>query len=379
MPLVDYTNSIVNVANSILKDFGAPTHHASLACLNEFLQNGTYRNVVLVVLDGMGINVLEEHLDQSSFLRGFCVGELSSVVPSATAAAIPCIRSGLTPAETGHFGWSLWFEELNRTVALFNGEDMQTEECLPHGYNPANALLPYPSITDAIRKTGAKAHVLHHVLHNFGKRKYNIGRSMTRRLRSRSRNFGKRSFTYCYCNQPDYTLHRTGTRGEDVATVLRKIDKALARFAKKMRRTALIVIADHGHLNLQKRYFLEECPALTNTLRAFPDIEQRLLGCRVKQGREADFLRACADFFGDDVDVLPKQRTIELGLFGNTDTQKTGQDYPQFERLPDFFLAGKPGITVDYHGGASKNQLVSTHGGITPQEMLVPLIVCVKD
>ena len=52
----DYNNSILNMMTSILKNYGVKSNHDSLPELDKILEK-KYKNVVLVILDGMGENV----------------------------------------------------------------------------------------------------------------------------------------------------------------------------------------------------------------------------------------------------------------------------------------------------------------------------------
>lgn len=64
----DYQNSILNLVNSILHNYGAPHRYTTLPEADEILKKD-YRHVVLLVLDGMGVSVLERFLPEESFLR----------------------------------------------------------------------------------------------------------------------------------------------------------------------------------------------------------------------------------------------------------------------------------------------------------------------
>ena len=64
----DYNNCLVNLANSVLKKFGAETTANTLNTADEYL-NGNYRNVVLLLLDAMGTSVVEKHLAEDGFFR----------------------------------------------------------------------------------------------------------------------------------------------------------------------------------------------------------------------------------------------------------------------------------------------------------------------
>ena len=68
MQYPDYRNGLVNLSNSILRSFGAPCRHSTLSDLDQVLDRG-YQNVVLMLFDGMGMDALETHLSETSFLR----------------------------------------------------------------------------------------------------------------------------------------------------------------------------------------------------------------------------------------------------------------------------------------------------------------------
>ena len=54
----DYNNSILNLITSFLKYYNVATDHKSLKELDEKLEK-RYKNVVFIILDGMGSHILE--------------------------------------------------------------------------------------------------------------------------------------------------------------------------------------------------------------------------------------------------------------------------------------------------------------------------------
>ena len=54
----DYNNSILNFSCSILKHFKIHTKHNSLPEIDNILTK-QFQNVVVILLDGLGINILE--------------------------------------------------------------------------------------------------------------------------------------------------------------------------------------------------------------------------------------------------------------------------------------------------------------------------------
>ena len=55
--LPDYDCCLVNLANSILKKFGAETTAKTLPLADQYLA-GTYQNIVVLLLDAMGTAIL---------------------------------------------------------------------------------------------------------------------------------------------------------------------------------------------------------------------------------------------------------------------------------------------------------------------------------
>lgn len=57
----DYENGIANLANSILEEFGIDEGRHKLKALEQYLHKD-YENIVILLLDGMGENIIEKNL-----------------------------------------------------------------------------------------------------------------------------------------------------------------------------------------------------------------------------------------------------------------------------------------------------------------------------
>ncbi|MDR2686217.1 MAG: alkaline phosphatase family protein, partial [Oscillospiraceae bacterium] len=304
LPNPNYSESIVSLSNSLRRHYGCETYHDILPVLDGALARRTYKHVILLVLDGLGQAQLEDSLPPNAFLRKAWVKRISSVFPPTTVAAISSIETGMTPAETGWLGWCQWFEELGAVVDMFSGRDSQREDEYFHKPNPGPAYLPKNALWEDITQGGQARG---HCLMNFGPGHYKNPRDMVRRLLNTGRADG-RQFTYCYCHEPDYTLHDHGASHKSRRKV-RQLNRACARLARSMRDTLLVVTADHGHMDTTRYMAVSEHPALLDTLRCGVDIESRAQGYRVKPGREADFLREARAAFGEDT---PSAEGVEI-------------------------------------------------------------------
>ena len=62
---------------------------------------------LLVLLDGMGMNLLESVLPPSSFLRRYLARPIHSVFPATTTAALNSLATGVHPSAHGLPGWTV--------------------------------------------------------------------------------------------------------------------------------------------------------------------------------------------------------------------------------------------------------------------------------
>ena len=123
---LDYSNCLVNLANSIEKKFGAETTAETLPLADKYLSK-KYKNVVVLLLDAMGISILEKHLKEEGFFRSHLAGEYNSVYPPTTVAATTSLLSGLYPNEHGWLGRKLFFKEFCRTIDIVTNTDAYTK------------------------------------------------------------------------------------------------------------------------------------------------------------------------------------------------------------------------------------------------------------
>jgi len=87
---------------------GLPTNGKTLELLDRYLAKD-YKNVVVILLDGMGRCIIERNLEKDGFFNTHLAGTYSSTFPSTTVAATTSIDSGLTPCEHGWLGWTVTF------------------------------------------------------------------------------------------------------------------------------------------------------------------------------------------------------------------------------------------------------------------------------
>ena len=121
----NYDKSLISIISSVKAYYRTPYAYPTVTELDNELKNG-YKNVVLIVLSGMGTEMLERNVPSSDFLRKNMRGSLSSVYPSATASAMISYYTGLSPNEHAWLGWSLFFKEFCRMIDVMTNLDSYT-------------------------------------------------------------------------------------------------------------------------------------------------------------------------------------------------------------------------------------------------------------
>ena len=121
----DYNRSILSVSSSILNFFNINSIYPTLKELDNYLKKG-YKNIVFLILDCLGTEILTENLEESSFLRQNLIANITTVFPSTTTAATTAFHSGTSPFENGWIGWMPYFKEYNDIIEVFTSKEFYT-------------------------------------------------------------------------------------------------------------------------------------------------------------------------------------------------------------------------------------------------------------
>jgi hypothetical protein len=115
---------------------------------------------------------------------------------------------------------------------------------------------------------------------------------------------------------------------------------------------------------------MDEHPQLAAMLECPLWGERRAAFCAVRKGREAEFEAAAAEVFAGKAVVARSRDLIQAGLFG------PGPENTRLaERTGTHTLLMEPGWTVvDSVPGEKRHHMIGVHGGLSPDEMWIPLI-----
>ena len=359
----DYHNSILNVSHTILDFYKAEPKYPVIPELKKVLDLG-FKHVALILLDGMGTNILEKHLDEKAFLRKHMIKKITSVFPPTTVAATNAVLTTNPPIVSGYLGWVQYFKKENTNHVVFLNEDFYDTKRTFHN-SLREMYLKQDLIYDYIKRANKdiETHELFPDFRPNGFKTFNLELKRLKEITSKKQN----SFSYLYWAYPDLLEHETGIYSEHIKTELEKLNRDLEVFSQSMNEdTLIIVIADHGLIDVEP-IELYKHDELMNMLLRMPSIEPRATNCFVKPFKKHKFKKLFNETYGNEYKLLSKRELIYSGLLGQ------GEHHP----LIDSFLGDFMAISISnkYFKFKEGKLFKAHHAGLLAGEMEVPLIV----
>jgi type I phosphodiesterase/nucleotide pyrophosphatase len=382
IPLLDYSGGgFVNLIASLTAGCGGEPRHPELRLLSS-AEVRAARNVVLAIFDGLGDNYVCAQGAQSAFAR-HRRGAIRSVFPSTTASAITTSFTGATPYEHGLTGWFTYFgaagcvaapmpfrsrgDNLPLAARGISGSQLYSETSLFDSIGVRGIVVTHRSIVDS-----------NYNLHYCGRAErtaYADLQGFVAQTAAAVKSGPERKFIYTYWPEYDTLAHHHGVTSPEVREHFARMDSAFADLVDQLAGTdtLLVATADHGFLDSTGTscLTLEDAPGLAGMLR-FPLCgERRAAFCHVQEGRMAEFSARAREWLGERAVVRNSRDLAEEGWFG------TGRAHPRLaERIGDVTLLMTGCYTVkDWTPGERHHLHIGNHGGVSDDEMLIPLIV----
>jgi hypothetical protein len=388
--------SILNLPASISQWLGAGSlSHPALQVPDlDKLAEGI-EQVVLVLIDAVSLHRCKDWLRSSAAslrdaMEGGLMTTLTSVVPSTTSAAITSLWTGRSPAEHGILGYELFLREfgmianmITHAPAAFDGNPGLLYQA---GFKPEE-FLPVGTIGTHLTRVGIQTHAfLHQAISTSGLSRMHYPQVETHPYRDiadlwlnarrlvNSRLDAPR-YVWIYYGGVDWVSHMAGPDSEDAEVAFKTftdvlVDQFLTKIDAQIgAKTLFMMVADHGQLHTHKdpHYELANHPNLSRRLQMVPTGENRLAYLFPKPGQLDAIEEYLQRTWPGSFTVIPSSHALLSGLFGPGDPGPHSLD-----RLGERIV-----IT---HGDAylwwapKENPLIGRHGGVSREEMLVPLL-----
>ncbi|MCF7924039.1 MAG: alkaline phosphatase family protein [Candidatus Izimaplasma sp.] len=358
----DYDHSLLSITSSILKHFNVKSEYKSLVELDKLLANN-YRNVIFVLVDALGTEIIKKHLNKAEFLSEHLRDTLTTVFPSTTTSATTAALTGIPPVVSGWVGWQQFVKEEKRHVVFFMNKDYY-DESYKFDYNVSDKFVNKTTIYELINKANPDIKTKE-IFPKFKEEKHKtIDDQVTTCLNTIDNN--EKNFIYMYWDQVDTKLHEFGTKSKEVSEEIDQVNKAMKRLFEDASKDSLIIVtADHGQVDIEP-VKLSEYKDLTDMLEQKPAIEARATAFYVKAEYKDEFPKLFNKHFHDKFVLYKSEDLLKMNLFG------FGNEHPKLrEFLGDYFS-----IAIDKYAFnlLNKKPHKATHAGLVKDEMLIPLI-----
>jgi Type I phosphodiesterase / nucleotide pyrophosphatase len=325
--------------------------------------------VVLLVLDGLGWLQLRARSHLTPTMSSLEGGPITSVAPTTTATALTSLALGMPPAAHGIVGYKFLVagpsghEVLN--VLRWSTRSGDARQFLPpRGLQPRPAFdgVAVPVVTKADFSNSGFTQA-----HQQGAREVpwfvpsSIPRLVRRLLLSGE------PLVYAYYDGVDRVAHAVGF-GELYDAELGFVDWLVGQILSSMPTGAVLaLVADHGQVDVGPRAALV-APEVAAESELFSG-EARFRWLHSRPGREEALVEAARARYAGEAWVATRDEVVDAGVLGGV------PDQAALDRLGDVALVPvrEDGYLDPHDSGDAK--LVCRHGGLSPEEVLIPLLV----
>jgi hypothetical protein len=361
--------------------------------LEEPLFRERFERVVFVYFDAFGWIFLERHVDHPLFGRARADGlltQLTAQFPSTTTAQVTTIHSGLPVAEHGLYEWHVYEPTLDRLITpllfSFAGDGMRGSLL---GRIDPDALFPTESIYARLAEAGVASRVV--LPEAIAGSAPNLAllrgtdivpfSTAEGALAEASRALAAGSgYAHVYLDELDSLMHAVGPDDPLADAGAGLVLDALAGASFPVG-TLVVVTADHGMSPVDPAgtvYVNELWPGLAERLETGADGKPlapagscRDLFLHVREEHVDEVCAGLGERLDGVADVVPVDQLVSEGIFA-------GPSRRLRERLANVVVLPRHGDAVYWHEpGRFVQQLHGQHGGLSPQEMEVPLVAWV--
>ena len=319
-------------------------------------------SVVLLVVDGLGWNIVSADAPDIPELRAMDGGPITTCAPSTTAAGLTSMSTGVPPGRHGICGYHLHtpdgvLEVLSWTIpGRVPPAPESLQVCPPFGGRPV------PVVSRAeFRNTGfTKAYLRGSRL---------VGWSTTAVLVEHTRRLvaAGEGFVTAYYDGVDKVAHGYGLEDGFFTAEARATDRLVGDLLDVLPPTcALLVTADHGHVHLAAtpRRSLD---AVARWCAAFSG-DARCRYLHATPGRAGTLAAAAAEAYGDEAWVMTRDEFVDDGWLGPEVRDRV------IASVGDVVVAAHAPVIYPAPDHPGEGDLRAHHGSFTADEMLVPLL-----
>jgi predicted AlkP superfamily pyrophosphatase or phosphodiesterase len=354
----------MNITTSILKHYNVETKFSTLKIIDDELNKG-YRNVILILVDALGNEIIEKHKDVCKNIISDRVDVLTSVFPPTTVAATTSILTGKPPVNTGWIGWLQYIKEEDRSIIFFYNKDFYNNDYEPD-YNVSERYAPIKKIYELIEEKNEDV-ITYEVFPEFREPEHKTFKDLLNKVKKHTEEDGKH-FIYAYWDKVDTYLHSFGTESEKVHKHIEEVNNTYLSFINSLNEDTLVILtADHGMIDIEE-VPLWDYEDVVNTFEHNPSIEARATAFFIKDGMKEQFEEAFNRNFREKFVLYKSEDFLASKILGDAKEQTKIRE----------FLGDYVSIAIDKYSfklSNSDREFKGQHAGLTKEEVLIPLVI----
>jgi predicted AlkP superfamily pyrophosphatase or phosphodiesterase len=360
--------------------------------------------VILFFIDAFGWRFFEQHAGRYPFLQHFVqngvVSKLTSMFPSTTAAHVTSIHTGQTPGQSGVYEWFMYEPKLDAVIAplLFSFAGETVRDTLVNFGVSADSIFPRRTIYQRLKAAGVESFVFQPrdtantapaeaLLKGAREISYKTLPEALVRLAKLLASQDRPTYYFLYFGNIDSICHTYGPNSAELEAefdaffiVMERL--FLERLLGKHKHVLFMLTADHGQIEVDPATTIY----LNYTVRGFrrflqlnrqgqlivPEGSPRDMFLHIKPELLDEAQKLLTQTLKDSALVVRTQELIERGFFGPLPAS------PNFlDSVGNLVVLPFKGETVFwYEREKFEMKFFGHHGGLTREEMEIPLLVC---
>ncbi len=365
-----------------------------------------YDAVILLYADAFGWRFFEQFKDRAPALQHLVqhgvASRITAQFPSTTAAHTTAIHTGLPPGVSGVYEWYIYEPAVDAIIAplLFSyAGESQREQLKQVGFDPA-ALFPTRTLYQNLKRLGVASHIYQRsdiaftspgtVLFSGATSTFGYA-TLTEAFVNISKRLlvqNQPTYYFVYYSPIDTVCHEYGPTSLEVdaeidtfLTILQRqlLDRTVG---KQQQRVLLLLTSDHGQVEVDPKttiYLNQTLPGFRKYISLnrrgkplVPAGSPRDLFLHIRPELLDEALHVLGTHLNGKAAVLRTQDLIKRGYFGPPPVSEAF-----LSRVANLCVLPYKGESVYcYVKGKYEQRYYGHHGGLTPEEMEIPLLAC---